>query len=46
MRGPPSGAAEHACASAFHSSITFAHADAYSNSIAYTNTHAKREAQR
>ena len=44
MRGPSPGTAAHACASAFHSSITFAHADAYSNSN--TNTIAKREAQR
>jgi hypothetical protein len=46
MRGPPSGTAEHACASALYSSITFAHADAYSNSNSYTNPLAKREAQR
>ena len=46
MRGPPPGAAEHACASSVHSSITSAHADAYSNSNTYTITYAKRKAQR
>ena len=46
MRGPSPRTAEHARASAIHSSVTFAHSNAHPCSIANTNTIAGREAQR